>query len=163
MTWIHTFMKQQKDNSYKRARDNLSFCRVYRLSFIWFSSQIRNTCGCVLKFSHRRKNVMLVLQIVMQLFFIIIVEVLTLWHVNINVCCRLVDLRSKMAEPRQNSNRNDFMPVVKYKHSSFTIKKSHSIWRAEIIFFCTLLPPPEKFLEEPWVRVVSFNMYDILF
>ena len=40
---------------------------------------------------------------------------------------RLVYLRSKMAEPRQNSNRNDFMSVVKYKHSSFTRKKSHSI------------------------------------
>ena len=40
---------------------------------------------------------------------------------------RLVDLRSKMAEPRLNSNRNDFMSVVKYKHSSFTRKKSHSI------------------------------------
>ena len=36
---------------------------------------------------------------------------------------RLVDLTSKMAEPRQNSNRNGFMSVVKYKHSSFTRKK----------------------------------------
>ena len=47
--------------------------------------------------------------------------------ITYNKSNRLVDLGSKMAEPRQNSNRNDFMSVVKYNHSSFTRKKSHSI------------------------------------